>query len=256
MKRKKHTNSCLVRLLGLLAGSGFILLCITFGLYFFTEKPVIYEQEAYTVKGIKDVEVIQQTKEDEEDYKDQRDESIERESVAVARMTPVILEDDTKQEESIQEIEEIEEIETDDSQMEHQETTVVSEENQGEETLEKEEKPLAFEEVTVYDAYVLQLDEEVLEQIEGTLENGQIDYAAIINKMFSSLSFAQQVKILNMILSKVQSVDVSEIWNMIRDGISKEDSVRLQQLVQEHFTLEELDELYSYYASIETVENE
>lgn len=245
MKRKKHTNSCLVHLLGLLAGSGFILLCITFGLYFFTEKPAVYEQESYTAKGVKDVEVIQQTKEDESHYKNQREESVE-----VALITPETLEDDKKQEENI------EEIKIDDTQMAYQATKVVSEENQVEDTLEKEEKPLAFEEVTVYDAYVLQLDEEVLEQIEGTLENGQIDYAAIINKMFSSLSFAQQVKILNMILSKVQSIDVSEIWNMIRDGISKEDSIRLQQLVQEHFTLEELDELYSYYASIETLENE
>ena len=43
---------------------------------------------------------------------------------------------------------------------------------------------------------------------------------------------------------------------MISDGVSKEDSVKLQQLVQEHFTLEELDELYSYYASLDIVENE
>ena len=42
---EKDTNSCLLHLLGLLAGSGFILLCVAFGLYFLTEKPSVYEQD-------------------------------------------------------------------------------------------------------------------------------------------------------------------------------------------------------------------
>lgn len=131
-----------------------------------------------------------------------------------------------------------------------------SDESRIEPSSEIGEESLEFEEVTVYDSYVLQLDEDVLDQIEHTLKNGQIDYAAVISEMFSSLSFSEQVKLLNMILSKVQNININEIWNMISDGVSKEDSVKLQQLVQEHFTLEELDELYSYYASLDIVENE
>ena len=80
------------------------------------------------------------------------------------------------------------------------------------------EESLEFEEVTVYDSYVLQLDEDVLDQIGHTLKNGQVDYAAVISEMFSSLSFAEQVKLLNMILSKVQNININEIWNMISDG--------------------------------------
>ena len=249
MKRKKHTNSCLVRLLGFFAGSGFILLCITFGLYFFTEKPSIYEQDSHTVKRVKNVEEVKHIKEDEKHYANKIKENVINESIEAAVISPIALKDEIKQEEKV------EVVKTDDRDKSDQET-VVNDENKLESSLEKEEEPLEFEEVTVYDAYVLQLDEEVLDQIGDTLENGQIDYAAVINEMFSSLSFSKQVKLLNMILSKVQNVNINEIWNMIRDGISKEDSIRLQQLVQEHFTLEELDELYSYYASIETVENE
>lgn len=250
MRRKKHTNSCLLHLLGLLAGSGFILLCVAFGLYFLTEKPSIYEQDDRVMNPPLSLEQevssmgegLEEAKRSSNEVADITDESIEA-SVRVP-------------EEKIEESPLGDSVEVVQDDIAPDVSADTSDESGIEPSAEIGEESLEFEEVTVYDSYVLQLDEDVLDQIGHTLKNGQIDYAAVISEMFSSLSFSEQVKLLNMILSKVQNININEIWNMISDGVSKEDSAKLQQLVQEHFTLEELDELYSYYASLDIVENE
>ncbi|MEG2302627.1 MAG: hypothetical protein RSC14_07095, partial [Niameybacter sp.] len=113
-----------------------------------------------------------------------------------------------------------------------------------------------FEEVPFYDAYVLKLDENIVNKMDDVYNNGQIDYQNVVNKMFKNLSLSDQLRLLNIIFSKVQNININEVWNMIKDGIDDQDSIRLQELVRANFTLEELDELYVYYQSMEIAESE
>ena len=254
MRRKKHTNSCLLHLLGLIAGSGFILLCVAFGLYFLTEKPSIYEKDNRVVSAPISLDTgnnieINKEAQAHSHIADREDESME----ASMPLTEDKTEDKIEEKSQEESVEGVTKVPQEEIVVSSQSDT--SSESAAKQPTDTQEESLEFEEVTVYDSYILQLDENLVGQIGDTLENGQIDYGAVIGEMFSSLSFAEQVKLLNMILSKVQNINVNEIWNMISDGISKEDSVKLQQLVQENFTIEELDELYGYYASMDIADN-
>lgn len=237
-RRKKHTNGCLLRLLGIFVGTGFIMLCIAFGLYMVSEKPQIYEEDTSRVVVNK------------------KEEAPEHEEALAEVEDTLLTEEVAEEEESSLQTEELVEGSKDLSleTVETSEATKTEETSKSSETRETEET-LHFEEVPVYDTYILKLDENILDEVNGVFKDGQIDYRAFISKMFKNLSLADQVKLLNMILSKVQGININEVWNMVKDGVSEEDSIKLQEMVQSHFTLEELDELYSYYESMEIAES-
>lgn len=233
-RRKKHTNGCLLRILGIFVGTGFIMLCIAFGLYMISEKPQIYEEDTSRV--------VVDKKEEEPDHEE-----------ALAQVEDALLtEEVAKEEEASLQTEELVEG-SKDLDLEPVDTSEATEPRESSKAGEAEET-LHFEEVPVYDTYILKLDENILDEVNGVFKDGQMDYRAFISKMFKNLSLADQIKLLNMILSKVQDINVNEVWSMVKDGVSEEDSIKLQEMVQSHFTLEELDELYSYYESMEIAE--
>lgn len=258
-KRKKHINSCLLRLLGLFVSSGFVLLCLSFGLYLLTERPVVYEEDGQAM-GVEHSSTMSHEAGEAISLPSQNvaaqtaDESVQASVIVPEEKLEEKLEEtplETTMQQDTKENVPTEVVEATDETKDKTKDKTTGALQQTE-----EEEALEFEEVLVYDSYILQLDEGILDQIGDSFKNGQIDYAAVISEMFSSLSFADQIRLLNMVLSKVQTININEVWNMIQDGVSSEDSIKLQQLVQEHFTVEELDELYSYYASMEIVENE
>lgn len=238
-RRKKHTNGCLLRLLGLFVGTGFVLLCIAFGLYVLSEKPQIYNQDGSKV--VKDAKVL-------EEYLDTKEVTTNQvESVITDKEEVKVVEQDVPP---------VTAAKSDEQSIDVKENPIeeVAENSDVESSVQKEEESLQFEEVSIYDAYILKLDENILNEMNGALKDGQIDYAAFVNKMFKQLSFADQIRLLNIILSKAQAININEVWNMVKDGVSEEDSIKLQEMVQAHFTLEELDELYAYYESMEIAE--
>lgn len=232
-RRKKHTNGCLLRLLGIFVGTGFMMLCIAFGLYVISEKPQIYEEDTSRVM----VDAKEETNYEEALADIEDNLLIEEDKVEIEGEEPLIGEPLVEEDEEVI----IQSGET-------------SERNNDSE-VSQDEETLHFEEVPVYDTYILKLDENILDEVNGVFKDGQIDYRAFVSKMFKSLSLADQIKLINMIMSKVQGININEVWNMVKDGVSEADSIKLQEMVQRHFTLEELDELYSYYESMEIAES-
>lgn len=228
-RRKKHTNGCLLRLLGIFVGTGFIMLCIAFGLYVISEKPQVYEEDTSRVMV------------------DTEEETSYEEALADLEHNLLIAEDKV-------EIEGEEPL-TEETLVEEDEEVIIqsgeTSERSNDSEVSQDEETLHFEEVPVYDTYILKLDENILDEVNGVFKDGQIDYRAFVSKMFKSLSFADQINLINMIMSKAQGININEVWNMVKDGVSEADSIKLQEMVQKHFTLEELDELYSYYSSME-----
>lgn len=252
MRKRKHTNGYLLRLLSFCASFSFLLLAGLFGFYFISEKPEI---AALKADG-QEVSSIQKT----------TGGSIEENSLDEANLSPNQIDeyepDLTKAYNNLSVDEDMAEANTGKNGEEVKASN--SEESSG---LEPEGDNITsvpaspevikdFEQVSVYDKYVLSLDENIVGTMGDMYNNGQVDYKSIVTKLFSKLSFSDQLRLLNIILSKVQNININEVWNMISDGINEEESVKLQELVQTHFTQEELDELYMYYQSSEIADNE
>lgn len=228
-RKKKHTNGCLLRLLVIFVGTGFIMLCIAFGLYVISEKPQVYEEDTSRVM----VDTEEETSYEEALADLEHNLLIEEDKVEIEGEEPL----------------------TEETLVEEDEEVIIqsgeTSERSNDSEVSQDEETLHFEEVPVYDTYILKLDENILDEVNGVFKDGQIDYRAFVSKMFKSLSFADQINLINMIMSKAQGININEVWNMVKDGVSEADSIKLQEMVQKHFTLEELDELYSYYSSME-----
>lgn len=261
MRKRKHTNDCLLRLLNLGASVSFVLLIGLFAVYFLTERPEVYTEEQLATltenltgkrmnQEVISDQIATQDDVNEPQFKNEQEVSIEQTTDQPS--TPSDIQQDTKASMTQDTMSE--------AKAESHSNNLVEESPSGESTaqadLSNQTGEVEFKEVPIYDAYVLMLDDELVGQMEGVYNNGRIDYQNVVNKMFSNLSFSEQLKLLNIILSKVQNININEVWNMIKDGIDEEDSKKLQEIVQANFTLEELDELYMYYQSMEMVQNE
>lgn len=268
MRKRKHTNSCLLSLLSICASIAFVLLAGVFGLYVLSEKPTIYEEQdvVVTSKANKDsVEVVKALEPNLEEDTDEekiatppKSDTLTEESIAQSEApNNQEVASNISQEETLgQAIDEVEAgqnlPETRQNLPESSESAEVVDGESAKTQPEDED----FEEVPFYDAYVLKLDENIVNKMDDVYNNGQIDYQNVVNKMFKNLSLSDQLRLLNIIFSKVQNININEVWNMIKDGIDDQDSIRLQELVRANFTLEELDELYVYYQSMEIAESE
>lgn len=271
MGQRKHRNGCLLRLLSLCASGGFVLLVGLFGLYYLSETPSVYSESESgsglssiynglsgraTQEASKEISskwVQSNETEELEDTTRSQDtnslqDSLPKEATKAESPQKATGHQETIQADTLSEQDE----ETTQKDTKSQEQSGAEQVVEGVETTPSE----TFEEVAIYDAYVLSLDEEIVDKMGDLYKDGQIDYQHVISKLFSKLSFSEQLRLLNMILSKVQTININEVWNMINDGIDEEESRKLQELVQANFTMEELDELYMYYQSIEIAENE
>lgn len=268
MRKRKHTNDCLLRLLNLCASISFVLLIGLFAVYFLTERPEVYTEEQLanltenlTGKKMKqevvsdqvvteDISGKSQLSQGEELASQQDNDKFPNQNNIQSENDISIEQESTDEVSSTINVDQLVEGGGNTQSIDKAEISKQVEETREQPTDEK------YEQVPIYDAYVLMLDDHIVNQMEGVYNNGRIDYQNIVNKMFSNLSLSDQLKLLNMILSKVQNININEVWNMIKDGIDEEDSKKLQELVQENFTLEELDELYMYYQSMEIADNQ
>lgn len=241
MHKRKHTNGCLLRLLSFFASLGFLVLAGLFGVYLLSERPTIATENG------KEQEVSSALK--SQDHTRLKD-GLEASKEAFELSEEGLL---TDQASFLEEGSQTSLEEETDVLLEYEEEAVTQEETG--ESSSTSQDITAFEEVSLYDEYILTLDENIVGTMGNMYNDGQIDYKSIVTKLFSNLAFSDQLRLLNIILSKVQTVNINEVWDMIKDGIDEEESIKLQQLVQANFTKEELDELYMYYQAMEMVES-
>ena len=249
MRKRKHTNGCLLRLLSFCASLSFLLLAGLFGLYYISEKPDI-SGETETKLEVSKQEVSGGLEMDE-DIREAISEEVQEEQKDLAYSSD---QDDLhEQENSLSSKEDEGSLEGLGKELGEKIESVAEEGDLFDTSLEVIKD---FQKVSVYDSYVLSLDEDIVNKMGDMYKGGQIDYKSVVSKLFSKLSFSDQLRLLNIILSKAQTININEVWNMINDGINEEESIKLQEMVQANFTKEELDELYMYYQSIEIADNE
>nr|WP_307992774.1 hypothetical protein [uncultured Niameybacter sp.] len=264
MRKRKHTNGCLLRLLSFCASFSFLLLAGLFGLYYISEKPEIAASKAdgQEVSSIQKATVDSTQENNLDQTREEIGESGRVNTPQNHSSNPIDENGLAKPYNNLRVDEDISDSSTGESGDE-----VKASDSEGSSGLEYEGDNIAstpaspevikdFEKVAVYDKYILSLDEDIVGTMGDMYNNGQVDYKSIVTKLFSKLSFSDQLRLLNIILSKAQNININEVWNMISDGITEEESVKLQELVQTHFTKEELDELYMYYQSSEIANNE
>ncbi|MGL4799756.1 MAG: hypothetical protein ACRCWY_10250 [Cellulosilyticaceae bacterium] len=105
--------------------------------------------------------------------------------------------------------------------------------------------------ISVYDRYELNLDDAVLKEAHGIVKDGQIDVTTVVAQYFASMSMQEKMRLINMLISKIKNVDIGYVWGIVADGITVEETAILQKLIEENFTEQEIDELYTYYAKSE-----
>ncbi|MGL5677834.1 MAG: hypothetical protein ACRDDX_15660 [Cellulosilyticaceae bacterium] len=105
--------------------------------------------------------------------------------------------------------------------------------------------------ISVYDRYELNLDNAVLKEAQGIVKDGQIDVTTVVAQYFASMSMQEKMRLINMLISKIKNVDIGYVWGIVADGITVEETAILQKLIEENFTEQEIDELYTYYAKSE-----
>lgn len=110
--------------------------------------------------------------------------------------------------------------------------------------------------IPVYSRYELTLSDYVIEEVETIYAAGEVNVGQLVGQYFSNMSIRERLNLVNMVLGKLKSIDVTYVWGMVADGITDAEVVELQRLIEENFTEEEIDELYMYYAKSELAQLE
>lgn len=105
--------------------------------------------------------------------------------------------------------------------------------------------------IDVYSKYIIDLTADDLVEASNYIKDGQFNVLKLVNTYLGNMSMLEKMKIVNLVLNKIQHIDIGTVWSMIADGITYEESMILAEMIEQHFTEEEIDLLYSYYQKTE-----
>lgn len=258
VRRRKRTNGCLLSLLKMMVVGSFVVLMSFFGMYKLTTsidsvKPreqASPDNETRALVQVQSHAVKVEHKSVEEEVAPKEEITIKEEVPIVEQVTRVQTTEEAGQtqevavppnDEIIIEIpkEVVTHIE------EHTLEEVVKEQVEEEQTMDSKV------DIPVYNRYELNLDEGVLQEAENIIKDGQINVTNVVGQYFASMSMQEKLSLINMLVSKIKNIDIGYIWGIVADGITLEETLLLQQLIEDNFTEDEIDELYMYYEKSE-----
>ncbi|MGL4362697.1 MAG: hypothetical protein ACRCSG_05445 [Cellulosilyticaceae bacterium] len=100
--------------------------------------------------------------------------------------------------------------------------------------------------IPIYNRGQFKLSEDVWAEAEQMMSDGTIDIMSFISKYFNQITYKDKIQLTAIIMSKIKDIDVIELWKLVSDGITTEEIDIMGQMIQEHFTEEEINELYEY----------
>ena len=101
--------------------------------------------------------------------------------------------------------------------------------------------------IPVYNRYKLHISDYVIQEAEEIIAEEEVSVAKLVSRYFSNMTAREKMSIINMMASKIKNVDVGYLLGLITRGITDEDIAIIQTMIEENFSVEEVDELYSYY---------
>lgn len=271
--KRKRTNGCLLYIIKIMVISSFVLLMSFFGLYVLTTQVTIPSTESlassemtkeYDFKTTDKNEVqLAYESAQKEKRMDTAEEVVKKEKKVLVEsledepgvgnqlMEETVLET-TYEEKSIKDSteEQLESITISD------EGTKVGTSNETVESKKSSETASTPVDIPIYNRYELTLSDYVIKEAEGVISEGNVDITALVGQYFASMSTREKLRLINMLLSKVQHIDIPYVWGIVADGITIEEATVLQGLIEQNFTEAEIDELYTYYAKSELAQLE
>ena len=238
MDKRKHDNEWLLNLLKQIIMGGFILLLGSFLLFVVTTRP----KEKVPENNVPDQPPLVET-------------FIEEVPEPVIEVLPperIFIEDDTILEAEETLLEPVSNEDINQASYEKEEDTFTERPIEDEVSTQDLDNPP----IPIFSAYKLTLSDYVIQEAGEVILNEDLDVSTLVGQYFANMTFKEKLRLVNMLVSKIKNIDVFYLWDIVADGITLEEVAILQGLIEENFTLEEIDELYGYYIKSELAQME
>lgn len=109
--------------------------------------------------------------------------------------------------------------------------------------------------IPLHGKYQLSISDDMVDEVGEIIAIEGVNPVAVLNYYLDDMSFSEKVKLFNFTLEKAKTVNVLQVWSMVEDGISNEDILELAQIIEDNFTVDEIDMLYEHYQKMDLAQN-